>query len=111
MQLPIFTPVKRKYLHLFFIFLFVGGLGSASVNYLWWSDTSVQIIEEETHSGKDAPSKKSNTLNEDHLGYWLVEFIEQQNLFDHGIVLLEKEHSFFLPSGFTDIDTPPPDRA
>ncbi len=103
-----FCSVKQKYLHLFFIFLFAFGLGSASVNYLWWSDTSVQIIEEETHSAKDAPSKKLS-LNEDQLSQWLADFIAQQIMFDHGVVLLEKDHAIILASRFSDVETPPPD--
>jgi hypothetical protein len=102
--------VKQKYVFLFFIFLFAFGLGSASVNYLWWSDTSVQIIEEETSSSKDAPSKKSS-LDEEQLAKWLVDFMTRQIMFDHGVVLLEKDHSMTFTSRPSDVETPPPDRA
>jgi hypothetical protein len=89
--------------------LFILAIGTASVNYLWYTNTAVQIIEEETHS---APlSKKSVNLDEDHLSKWLTDFIDLQILFDHGVEVFGKESIPFAACVHTPVETPPPDRA
>lgn len=103
--------MKLRPLYFFFLCFFITGIAAASVNYLWCSNSSVQLIEEEI-GHEDVPlSKKSISFDEEYLSKWLSEFIACQVRFDHGVEiqsadLLPHEYAAHFP-----VEIPPPDRA
>jgi hypothetical protein len=104
-----FCAVTRKLLHSFLMLLFIGSIGMTSVNYLWCSNSSVQLIEEEIGTHDNPVSKKSFTLDEEHLSKWLSEFIACQRRFDHGVEILVADHQLYDYSASLSVESPPPD--
>lgn len=103
--------MKLRPLHILFLCLFVTGVAAASVNYLWCSNSSIQLIEEEI-GHEDVPlSKKNISFDEEYLSKWLSNFIASKIRFDHGV---EIQSAYLMPHDYTapfSVEIPPPDRA